>query len=1319
MEKRVRHLPLAPFVNDSERRAFNRIKADLVGNSVAGMWVLLTNYSIGPGEKHSGQPLEIDCLAVGSRGIFVIEVKHWAKDYLESSANGPKVTQEAIRANDKAKRVAGRLHAAGFEHIYVPARFLLTRDEKARYVGPSGRRKIQGIEVFGLSELKALLDLDQPPRLKGRELELAIEILLPHVPTALTSSLTRFGEFRNLHLLHSDSQGYRSVYTALRGRSRDAVWLHLYDLTVLDTDEPRSIAEREYAVFQRLQKKDYIPPVMDSFQEATEYPGEMYLFSHVDPGATPLTERAKDPGWTVAERTAVAKKCLEVLRDLHTTEPDRILHRNLTPETILVRSNNQVLFTRFQMARVEGASTVAGALAPEFQGREQYVPPEARSKGLASWTPEADIYALCASLRSLFESPREDRLAEEATEVLDQALSQTPEDRPGLDALISDLAAILEKKPINEISRVSPEYWDDQTRLTLNRRTYRVVARLGSGGFGSTFKVIEIDPTDDSEHSGPYVAKVITHKELGPKAAEAYALVRAQTGVPSLAGVLEVRKDWEPDCITALLKWIPGTPLSEWVGILPLYFEERGIQDTESAMIEWAESLLEGLNVLHHVGLVHGDVSPRNIIVNGLSITLTDYDLAARVGSAAIGGTTDYCAPEVEGRAGLECSDDVYALAATLFCALFERRPFDYEGERDKHRGLRWAKGDRERFPRLAAFLGRATSPDRAKRYANAMEALLYIRGNQNASAGLSVETGVVTSPCTPNEVPWLQELLQTYPGSLHGNRETRGLDSEFAWQTYVETDLERNLVLAIQERRVRLVILCGNAGDGKTSFLQHLARKMGFPGITSAQRLLEYSLPGGPSVRMNLDGAASFQGRSAQDILTDFLIPFRDGFEGHDMALLLAINDGPLLTWLETQEGTWLSEQLSAALDRYEDPDILDSRLLFVDLNTRSLVGGLERGSRSLDTGFVDALISRMVGPEGTWKPCETCTAQVRCPAWRSVRALTDDRSERVRKRMVRALQAVHQRGEVHITARELRAAIAYVFFGIHTCSDLHADPNLAPLHYWDRAFDPDSGHRQGLLLSELQALDPALEVHPVIDRYLRREPAGDAQSDYPVASQKKLASRRRQAYFEWTEADLHRIEATAEDMNLCQGRHLDRFLLVATGSDADRLELCSDLCMGLARLEDLPEAAFTPGWLPLRITPRTPTETVFWIRKHQDRFSLKAHLPRAAKGVETLHTHVVLSYTYPDGRTEGLLIDARLFHLLMELKDGYQLADVLSDDVFANLSIFTQRLMQEEETTMFAWNPSDSRAFRIWTDRSGTTQTLRADPEQQGAQG
>ena len=126
-------------------------------------------------------------------------------------------------------------------------------------------------------------------------------------------------------------------------------------------------------------------------------------------------------------------------------------------------------------------------------------------------------------------------------------------------------------------------------------------------------------------------------------------------------------------------------------------------------------------------------------------------------------------------------------------------------------------------------------------------------------------------------------------------------------------------------------------------------------------------------------------------------------------------------------------------------------------------------------------------------WTPCQTCSAQERCAVFRATRIFGPGRTPgleppavraRARQRLFDALQAVHLRGETHITVRELRAALVYILFGVHFCLDYHRGEKAPP--YWERAFSPVSAGRQGEVLRELVRLDPALEAHPQIDLQL-----------------------------------------------------------------------------------------------------------------------------------------------------------------------------------------------------------------------------------------
>src|SRR5215472_12875502 len=178
-------------------------------------------------------------------------------------------------------------------------------------------------------------------------------------------------------------------------------------------------------------------------------------------------------------------------------------------------------------------------------------------------------------------------------------------------------------------------------------------------------------------------------------------------------------------------------------------------------------------------------------------------------------------------------------------------------------------------------------------------------------------------------------------------------------------------------------------------------------------------------------------------------------------------------------------------------------SHIRFVNLNQRSLVGRISVNRINIDTIFLDRLTDSLYGggeAAEIWSPCRSCSAQVRCEVYRAVQVfgleqVTDSVDEDVRgqarDRLFQALQAVHLRGETHITMRELRSALVYILFGIHFCDDYHAAIQTDIWPYWDRAFAADSPARQGEVLAELIRFDPSLEAHPQIDRYLLTTPS------------------------------------------------------------------------------------------------------------------------------------------------------------------------------------------------------------------------------------
>ena len=581
-----------------------------------------------------------------------------------------------------------------------------------------------------------------------------------------------------------------------------------------------------------------------------------------------------------------------------------MLHRNLTPRTILVRHDNTPILTGFQYARIPADVTVA------VSGREKdewdvVVAPEIRKQGLGAADWQSDVYSLCASLSVLF-AERADDESLEASMALAEGRADDPAERTTLGELHDSLSAMLGEPPL--VVAPPARFWTEDQVVNFRGWDYRIVSRLGSGGVGITFKVVRVDRVTDGD-LGAYVAKVVLDKKTGERVLRAYNLAHSHLAdSAALSTIFETAAEWRDNDFIALMRWIEGEPLSELAGVLPIVAEDFHEESGEALAFRWLRTVCDALDVLHRNGLVHGDISPRNLIVADGEIVLTDYDCVAKVGElVAAPGTVIYSAhTHLEDRPATP-SDDFFALAASLFHVLFDKEPFMFDGNRTKERGLNWDGVKRDEYPTVAAFLDQATHPAPGQRFASATEAKAVLR-SPSATVDESADEfgGEGTEPRSEpvvrseNKVPWLRSLLQSYPGSVCGNRETRGLDTEFASQTYVETNLERSLFDQIQKRQVRLVVLCGNAGDGKTALLQRLARRFGFGDHASSERILKKQMDDGLTVRMNLDGSASWQGRSADELLDEFLEQFQEGPPEDDIVHLLAINDGRLLEWME-----------------------------------------------------------------------------------------------------------------------------------------------------------------------------------------------------------------------------------------------------------------------------------------------------------------------------------------------------------------------------------------------------------------------------------
>jgi diguanylate cyclase (GGDEF)-like protein len=124
-----------------------------------------------------------------------------------------------------------------------------------------------------------------------------------------------------------------------------------------------------------------------------------------------------------------------------------------------------------------------------------------------------------------------------------------------------------------------------------------------------------------------------------------------------------------------VMELVEGQPLSE---VLRATLERREWFPVE-AVAQIALEIGDALDAMHHLGLIHRDVKPANILLDRERdrAVLVDVGVAIKAGDQRdAAGTPGFAAPESFLEQEGTAATDVYGLAATLYCLLTGRPPF-------------------------------------------------------------------------------------------------------------------------------------------------------------------------------------------------------------------------------------------------------------------------------------------------------------------------------------------------------------------------------------------------------------------------------------------------------------------------------------------------------------------------------------------------------------------------------------------------------------------------------------------------------------------
>lgn len=180
-----------------------------------------------------------------------------------------------------------------------------------------------------------------------------------------------------------------------------------------------------------------------------------------------------------------------------------------------------------------------------------------------------------------------------------------------------------------------------------------------------------------------------------------------------------------PDEFVVVYDFIPGKSLRELVA-------ERG-RLPESEVISLGLDLCEAAGAVHELGIIHRDITPKNVVVSGDGAHLIDFGIARMYTEGASRdtntlGTYGFASPEQYGFEQTDARSDVYSIGRVLGYLLTGIMPND--------EGYREALLDESVVSdQMRAIVERACAMEPSARYQSAAEFAAALRGEKNAEA--------------------------------------------------------------------------------------------------------------------------------------------------------------------------------------------------------------------------------------------------------------------------------------------------------------------------------------------------------------------------------------------------------------------------------------------------------------------------------------------------------------------------------------------------------------------------------------------------------
>ncbi|MDM8520299.1 protein kinase [Anaerolineales bacterium HSG6] len=1136
------NLPGGRPVNDGERLVVQYLRDPA---NLPDSYTIIPNAEIA---QRGHTPYEYDLIVIAPHAIYVIEIKQWrggiSGDDYTWLVNGQFQRQNPLKTtNNKARvlksQIERRQPALG--QFWVEALVVIVDDQGTLDLHGQCRER-----VFLYPDLPDFLR--NTTRLGHKATNLKqyrayIEAAVQQAARGRSPQKLRFGDYEVKETLvqYEHVTEYLAHNMLLQDNHPVRVRVFSYDPYLMDDELARhhAITRREAQSLQAIGAHPNLIHFRNFFSDHTDRNLFVEVTDWSDGGTLRNLLNSDEP--RSLERTL--ELAYGIAAGLKAVHDSGIIHRDLRPENILIDETGQPRLMNFDQARLNltGARTV-GPIQAKPGESQAYMAPELLD---FTHTPTSavDLYSLGVILFELlipdgalqFDNPIE---ALEENTLLGGPASLGAADIPDdLNELVRQLAhpnlkkrltntnealtrlQTIRDKPSNTqadpepppppkpvITEVEPHKFEVSQIID---GKYQVQAVLQAGGSGQVYKVF------DDMFSEVFALKTFNDSALSVQFLQQELRILKQLSHPNIVTVSGWGRLSQSKRLYMVLEYADGEDLANYITPEKHLSVSEAVQlilDLLSALIHLHPDVdrLEELDQKKNEGEItaeefdeyqrlpdegwyHRDIKPQNLMLTAAGVKLIDFNISANANQAfrTQFGTPGYMLPDT-GFIPWSTEGDLFATGIVLYELITGHHPYPDRQPNAQDDPIDPRKYIKELRPKLVEILLQATSCDPAKRYRSAtrfQNDLKTLEGEYLRDVGTAKMAAKIKLADWEQEKvnynPYVTRLLTLYSQAERDNSGTRGL-GEMAQQTYVETMLDLKLRPAVLDGQYQLVIITGNAGDGKTAFIQNMEQKVKHEGvviesITDNSSQFTYQER---TFLTNYDGSQDEGAERANDqVLTEFFNPFQDEqfdqLPNGNRIHLIAINEGRLVDFFGSQgydERVRKSQRLPNSVENYDEgvpksqrlPNSNETQfqnlgqiiinffdegvelppwLVIIDLNKRSVVAQPKAAVAQLEGEPLASIFERqlqaLLKPE-FWTPCQSCALKNHCFIKFNVDSLGDPLSgPAVQERLRTLFEIVHLRRQLHITMRDMRSALSWLIFRDHSCDDI--DQRLA----------------------------------------------------------------------------------------------------------------------------------------------------------------------------------------------------------------------------------------------------------------------------------